>query len=76
MNRLKSKIRIHFTILGIAIFLFISSATVASCRADNNQGNLDYEVVRIEGMTCILWNRSNIFSYKAGLTCNWNEYRR
>ena len=43
--------------------------------AQGELGSFPYWIVKIEGMTCIYYERSGSDAALAGLTCNWNERR-
>lgn len=60
-------------VLSILLVLVIMVATV-SCRENDTKQELSYEIIEIEGMTCILLNRGETLSNKGGLTCNWDEW--
>lgn len=60
-------------VLSILLVLVIMVAT-ASCRENDAKQDFNYEIIEIEGMTCILLNRRETLSNKGGLTCNWDEW--
>lgn len=43
--------------------------------AQGELGSFPYWIVKIEGMTCIYYERSGSDAALAGLTCNWAEWR-
>lgn len=63
---------VMFTILGIfAYALFTASSTPDPITSDN----LSYQIVEVEGMTCLVVRSKTTYSYYVNsITCNWDEY--
>jgi hypothetical protein len=70
------KIQIAFTLIFIAFLLFTiaNSCSSSSAKAQKNISDFTYEIVKVEGMTCIKWGR--LSAYKGALTCNWDEWEK
>jgi hypothetical protein len=70
----KTKVQIQAGILAATLLaFFVTLLWTPSCRRlDIGKDNFSYQVVKINGMTCIQWGHS--ISYKGGLTCNWDEW--
>ena len=67
--------KIIFLLLVISILLTACGPEISG-EERLGQGNFIYEMVEIEGMTCIWYEKVSGYSGYAGLTCNWEEYQQ
>jgi len=61
-------------ILLVASAILCNNSLIEVQEDIKNVSALTYEIIKIEGMTCIKWDR--LFSYKGALTCNWDEWEK
>ncbi len=82
---MKTKTRIAIFAIVVLLAIGLSSLLAACYPLDSmpgasqqvvNESGLTYSIVIIEGMTCIYYQRERGEEGYAGLTCNWDEWRK